>query len=167
MKGIIHLLLMTINHHLYFLNSFFLILLKCLFRACFFFFSSAATGLKVQQGDSRLWFTLCLPTTPSYSAPDVPQRGRQPSPGPQPEAVHTHADSKGLQSSGFHFLPPQKPKHIHNINVFIYSQALNQLRATLLWCHNVIYLKGLQVIMWEYVGCGCTVNILECESQSG
>lgn len=53
------------------------------------FFSLAATGLKAQQGDSRPWLALRLPTTPSHSAPDVPQRGRQLSPGPQPLAVHT------------------------------------------------------------------------------
>lgn len=108
-----------------------LIFFKCWVRACFFFFS-AATGLKAQQGDSRPWITLSLPTTPSHSAPDVPQRGRQLSPGPQPPAVHTHADGKGPQSIGFHSLPPQKPKLVHNINVCIYSQALNELRAALL-----------------------------------
>lgn len=92
-----------------------------------FSFLLAATGVKaLQQGDSRPWLTLRLPTTPSHSAPDVPQRGRQLGPGPQPPAVHTHADSKGPQSVGFHSLPPQKPKHIHNPNSCIYSHALNE-----------------------------------------
>lgn len=65
------------------------------------------------------------------------------------------------------FPSPTETKHIHNPNSCIYSHALNEWRAALLWCHNVLHLKGIQANKWEYVGCECTMNILLCESHSG
>lgn len=55
------------------------------------------------------------PTPPSHSAPAVPQRGRQRSPGPEPPAGHTHTHSQHRPTALELWLsfpsPTQKQKH--------------------------------------------------------
>lgn len=81
--------------------------------ACFFPQRSPVWGLR--SGLTHSPGPLFPPTLPSHSAPAVPQRGRQRSPGPEPPAGHTHAASTGprLWSFGFHSPHPHRNKNTH------------------------------------------------------